>query len=163
MVASGHVYRSEIHLYKISGNVTLVTRPELNFLLCLFQIMVHLTLDLNSKTSWVISFLPSLILQSVHWSVRTLTLFSGARVWLIRNPRSKTHWSKHSCHGGEQERVRETGVSDENDRGHKKTDRFLSGRILRDHSQAADINLWWTRVGAAHIWVAEHRPGWPES
>lgn len=33
--------------------------------------MLHLTLDLNNKMSRVIAFLPPLILQPVHWFVRT--------------------------------------------------------------------------------------------
>lgn len=109
---------------------------------------------------WIMNLSPNELLTQrlyVQW------LLSGSRIRFVGNPWSEKRWPQHSCHRREQEGVCEAGVPDENDRSDNKTDRVILGRILRYHTQAADFNLWRTRVGVVDFWTTQHRLGWLES
>ena len=86
-----------------------------------------------------------------------LVLVADSRVWRDGSPRPEAKRSKRACDGGEQERVREARLSDEDDRRHSETAAVVPRRLLQHHSQAPHLDIQRAGARAAHLWAADVR------
>jgi len=62
------------------------------------------------------------------------------------SPRLEAEWPKRSSDGGDEERVREARVSDEDDGSNSETAAVVPRRLLQHHSQAPHFHI--QRAGA---------------
>jgi len=78
-------------------------------------------------------------------------------IWRDGNPRPEAERAQRAGYGGEQEGVREAGVSDEDDWRDTETAAVVPRRLLQHHSQTSHLDLQRAGTGAAHLRTADVR------